>query len=360
MALGTFGSWKMFGKMLLFCAFCISAGYLIGIEWKLLNTEDDFVIAISILLIIATFGASILIGVKILKKIFGVVAVLALAMLFMFNTGCSRIGPGNVGIKVNMSGSGRGVEDYPARTGWVFYNPISSSIFEYPTYMQIAKWTKDVNEGNPLNEEITFTTGDQMQVAADISLGYYLRAEKVPHFYVKFRNDDIGGFTHGYLRNMARDKFDTIAGKYKIEQIMGDNAQFLAEVRSALQKEVESIGIKIDQFGFIGAPRPPQIVIAAINAKVEATQKAIQIENELRQSTAEAAKQVARAEGEAKAAIARAEGNARANQLMSASLTPNVIEWQRLQIQQMAVARWNGVRPTVEGASSGLLLQLNK
>ncbi len=53
----------------------------------------------------------------------------------------------------------------------------------------------------------------------------------------------------------------------------------------------------IDQFGFIGSPRPPQSVIDAINAKVQAQQIAVQKQNELVQSQADAAKLVAAAEG---------------------------------------------------------------
>ena len=62
---------------------------------------------------------------------------------------------------------------------------------------------------------------------------------------------------------------------------MGDNSRFLNEVRAALQKELEPLGVQIVQFGLIGSPRPPKVVTDAINASAEATQKAIQIQNEL-------------------------------------------------------------------------------
>jgi regulator of protease activity HflC (stomatin/prohibitin superfamily) len=116
----------------------------------------------------------------------------------------------------------------------------------------------------------------------------------VPAFYAKFRADDLDSYTHGFLRNLAREKFDTAGGKYRIEQIMGDNAAFLKEVRAGLQADVAQYGISITQFGFIGAPRPPQAVIDSINAKATATQKALQIELELKQAEAEGRKRVAR------------------------------------------------------------------
>ena len=296
-----------------------------------------------------------------MKKIFPAVLFIVVLIVMMMFFGCTRVGPGYVGIKVSMAGTSRGVDAYPATTGWVFYNRMTESVFEYPTFVQTAKWTRDPNEGHPVNEEITFTNKDSMLISADISLSYTLRSEKVPAFYVKFRSDDLDKFTHGYLRNVARDMFNETAGKYSIEQIMGDNGPFLAEVRQKLQAQVDAIGVVIEQFGLIGAPRPPDAVIGSINAKVQAQQIALQKQNEIMQAEAEAKKAVAVAQGEANAKIAVAEGEAKANQLLSGSITPVLLEWQKLRIQQQAIDKWNGVRPQVEaggGGNTGLLLNI--
>jgi regulator of protease activity HflC (stomatin/prohibitin superfamily) len=241
-----------------------------------------------------------------------------------------------------MAGDHKGVSDIPTTTGWTFYNPLGTSVYEYPTFMQSAVWTASKDEGHPSNEEITFTTVDQLQVGADISLAYQLNPAKVPAFYVKFRNDNLDQFTHGFLRNLAREKFDSVAGKYKIEQIMGDNGPFLKEVRDALQKDLDPIGVELQQFGFIGAPRPPQSVINAIQAKVQATQLAIQKQNEVAQAQADAAKHVAEAQGYADALAKRSEAEAEANLRIAKSLTPELVEWQKIQ-------KWNGQLPQVAG-----------
>lgn len=275
------------------------------------------------------------------------IAILAVAVSMLAGSGCTRIGPGHVGIEVDLAGSQRGVQDFTLKTGWVFYNPASTDVKEYPTYVQTAVWTKSPHEGKPVNEEITFTTGDQMKVDADISLAYHLVAEKVPAFYVKFRSDDLDQFTHGFLRNLAREKFDNIAGKYKIEDIMGDNAQFLADTRKVLQESLDPQGVILDQFGFIGAPRPPPSVVDAINEKVKAVQQAIMVENQLRSSKAEAQKRIAAAEGEA-----------RSNQVLTSSLSPTLLEWRRLELQGQAISKWNGNLPTYSGGGAIPFLQI--
>jgi regulator of protease activity HflC (stomatin/prohibitin superfamily) len=282
------------------------------------------------------------------------------ALLAAMTAACTRIGPGYVGIKVSNAGSERGVGKESLTTGWVFYTPGASTVLEYPTFVQQVVLTKSANEGSKNNDEITFTNSDQMTIAADISFAYHLEADQVPAFYTKFRSDDLDQFTHGYLKSLIRDKFNEVGGHYSIAQIMGDNGPFLKEVRDAVQQDVKGIGVVMEsQFGFIGAPRPPETVIASINAKAQAQQIATQKEMEVKQAEADARKAVAKADGDAKAAISSAQGQAQsilavaeaqaeANRKLQQSLTPALVEYTKVQ-------RWNGVLPTVSGGAQPLI-----
>lgn len=278
------------------------------------------------------------------KQAFVLAALLALSSTVL--GACTRVSPGYVGIQVSYAGTNRGVSDYPTTAGWVVYNPAFSTVLEWPTFVQTAKWTASATEGSPNDESITFTDKDKMQYHADVSLSYHLNPALVPAFYVKFRTENMDLFTHGYLRNVARDKFDTLGGQYNIDQIMGDNAEFLNKVRAAIAKEVLPVGVEIDQFGLIGAPRPPAQIQTAINRTAESQAIAKTKENELRQAQADAAKVVAKADGDAKAKLVWAQAEAEANKKLSESLSPNVLESQRLRLLQ---EKWNGALPTVNG-----------
>lgn len=287
-----------------------------------------------------------------MKREFKVIALMGVIAL---SIGCTRVGPGYVGIKVSMAGDSKGVSNVPAVTGWTFYNPLLSTVYEYPTFVQTAVWTQSPNEGDSPNcdkcdESITFTNADQMQISANISLSYHLVGEKVPAFYVKFRSDDLRKFTHGILRNMARDQFNEHGGRYSISQIMGDNAAFIRDVRSGLQSQLTPIGVELDQFGFIGAPIPPPAVIEAINGKVHATQLAQQKQNELVQAQADAAKEVAKTQGYAQSVLLRADAEAKRNKEIAESITPTLVEWEKVQ-------RWNGQMPQVT-SGNGMIMQL--
>lgn len=295
-----------------------------------------------------------------MQRIMRLVMIMAGVVGIFEGCACTRIEPGHVGIEIHLAGDQRGVSDIPTQTGWIFYAPWSTDVMEYPTFVQTAVWTKNPEEGSPTNEEVSFNTKDGLVMTGDVSLSYRLDQAKVPQFYVKFRSDDLTTFTHGFLRNVARDAFNEVAGQYAVEDIYGaKKEEFLKEVRKRLVAGVEDVGVNIEQFGFIGAPRPPESVIKAIDAKSAATQLAMQAENELRRTEAEAKKIIAKAEGDAQAKVKTAEGEARANAILAKSISPALLEWRRLDLQHAAVAKWDGRRPTVEGAGSGLLLQVS-
>ena len=165
---------------------------------------------------------------------------------------------------------------------------------------------------------------------------------------MKFRSDDLAQFTHTFLRNIAREAFNKAAARYNADDLYGaKKEEVLGKAREYVNAEVKDIGVVIEQFGYVGAPRPPDNVRQAIDAKIAAIQRSIQVENEVRAAKAEAQKNVAIAQGQAQA-----------NQILAQSLSPTLIEWRRLGLTEQAIQKWDGRRPTVEGSGSGLLLNV--
>jgi regulator of protease activity HflC (stomatin/prohibitin superfamily) len=247
------------------------------------------------------------------------------------------------------------------RTGWVFYSPLTTQIIEFPTYVQTVKWTRDTNEGHPINEEMGFNSKEGMEIFADVSLSYAIDAGRVPDFYVKYRVSELDRFTHGILRDIVRNSLNEVASAYTVEDIYGEKkSQFLAQVEQQIQSKVTNVGVGVQQFGFIGAPRVPGLIAQAITAKAQAIQEAERAKNELATTQPEAAKKIAEAGGDAKSAVMRAQGEADANRIRQNSLSPQLLELRRLENQRALIERWNGQMPTVETGQSGALIQLPK
>ena len=294
----------------------------------------------------------------------GAAALLGLLLFFNYIFSLTRIGAGYTGVEILLSGSQRGASEIPIRTGWVFYSPIRSQIIEFPTYVQTVKWTRNPDEGHPGNEEMSFNSKEGMEIYVDVSLSYAIEPRKVPDFYLKYRVSDLDNFTHGILRDIVRNSLNEVASTYTIEQIYGEQkAQFLHEVEALIQQKVSPVGVVIQQFGFIGAPRVPEVIATAITSKAQAIQNAEQARNELAGTQAQAAKRIAEADGEAKSAVTRAQGEAEANRIRQSSITPQLLELRRLENQRQLIDRWNGQLPQVESGgqgSGGILLQLPK
>jgi regulator of protease activity HflC (stomatin/prohibitin superfamily) len=260
-------------------------------------------------------------------------------------TSCYQtVPPGHVGILVQQTGSQRGVQDFPIKTGRVFYTPWNEDILVYPTSIQRAVWSKSLVEGKPVNEEIAFQSREGLHFTADINCSYELIADQVPHFYVRFRKDDIDDFTHGFLRDTIRNAFN-ISTEYSAEDINGSKqAELVNRAADVARKVLAPFGVNIVQLGFIAPPRPPDVVRLAYENKIAATQKAEQAENEKREAIAQ---------GEKVKAMAAA--TAEANREINASLTPQLVQWRQLDVLQ---SKWNGQMPQVVGSGGMPLLNL--
>jgi regulator of protease activity HflC (stomatin/prohibitin superfamily) len=286
-----------------------------------------------------------------------------LILLVLFGTvlvRVTRIEAGHVGVQINLAGQQRGASEIPVRTGWVVYSPLSTQIIEFPTYVQTVKWTKDLSEGHPINEEMGFNSKEGMEIFVDVSLSYAIDPTKAPDFYVKYRVNDMDTFTHGILRDIVRNSLNEVASTYVVEDIYGEKkAEFLGKVQAKIEQKTAPVGVNVQQFGFIGAPRVPSVIATAITAKAQAIQQAERARNELATTQAEAAKKIAEAEGDAKSMVTRAQGEADANRIRQNSLTPQLLELRRIENNRVMIDKWNGQLPTVQsGQGSGMILQL--
>src|SRR5271163_213169 len=147
-----------------------------------------------------------------------------LAVVLAGASSCTKVSPGYVGIKVNNWGSQKGVQDYPLKTGMVFYNPLTEDMYDFPTFMVTRTWTQNINEGNPIDESITFNSIEGTQVNADVAITYFFDPHDVPEIFVKFRaKPDI--LTDGYIHNRVRDFLNREASDMKVVDIFGQGKQ---------------------------------------------------------------------------------------------------------------------------------------
>ena len=232
-------------------------------------------------------GGSALTDRTLRRLVVGIVLLVGLGVLL--NATSMRIDAGHVGVKVNLAGSARGVQDIPVVTGWVFYNPLTEQIVSFPISVQNVVWTASPNEGRTVDESITFSSQEGVNVNSDIGLSFHIDAAKAPHLYLRFRQPDVMVLADGYVRNAVREAFNDIASRMVVQDIYGaGKGKLVADVSGRLRDVLGKDGFIIDQLTINGALRLPENVAQAINRAMEATQNAIQSENRVRQVRAEA------------------------------------------------------------------------
>ncbi|HYL60916.1 MAG TPA: prohibitin family protein [Candidatus Acidoferrales bacterium] len=273
---------------------------------------------------------------------FGMLAIVAVVLMSL--GGCTKVEPGYVGIKVNLYGKQRGVSDYPIVTGRVWYNPWTQEIYQFPTFLQNVVWTRAANEGGAGDESITFNSREGAIINADVGVSYQFEAAKVPEIFVEFRQP-AQVITNVYIRNKVRDALNREASNMPVTDIYGIQKQaLLNNVKRDLEQEIGPKGVHFDTISFTSGLRVPPQVEESINAAIEATQRAVQAQNKVAQSRAEAEQRVAEANGIAQSIMIKAKAQSDANNLLNASLSPMLIQYEALQ-------KWNGIMPEVTGGA---------
>jgi regulator of protease activity HflC (stomatin/prohibitin superfamily) len=282
-------------------------------------------------------------------KIKNIMLVLLMVIVSFGTVACSKVPAGTVGVKVYLLGGEKGVDKEILGPGRYFIG-WNEELFLFPTWQQNYVWTKDVQPGSETDESITFQTAEGLTVNADVGITYSVDPNKIPDLFQKYRRG-LPEITDTFLRNMVRDSINGKAGKMNVESVYGSGKQDLIDaVQVEITEHVRPFGIIIEKIYLVGEFRLPEVVVDALNAKISATQKAQQRENEVAQAKAEADKEIA---------VAR--GVAESNLIKAKSLTPELLKWEELAIQKIQSEKWDGKLPTtVLGGNTGTLLQLNK
>jgi regulator of protease activity HflC (stomatin/prohibitin superfamily) len=281
---------------------------------------------------------------RVLMLIVGLVVALVL-----LPTTITYVNPGYVGIVIHRAGGG--VDKTPLGPGLHLRNPLTTGIEEYPVFMQTLVLAKSASEGSYSNEEINVNSKEGQPISLDVSMSFELDQDKAPGLYSTFRRD-ITTIQHGYVKQSIRQALQEVIGNEEIAAVIGPKkAEAVNQTQQLLSQRLAQYGLIVKQFT-INELRAPPAVIEAINQKNVMQQQALTAQNELQKNTFQAQGDSIKAAGQAKAILSLAESQAKANDLLSRSVTANLVQYEMAK-------KWDGKMPQV---SSGAipLLQLGK
>ena len=281
-------------------------------------------------------------GTQRLRRI--VFAVMALVVvLVLLPNAFTYINPGHVGIVIHRAGGG--VDKAFLEPGVHARIPFATGIEEYPVFLRTLVLAR--NGANGGNDEINVNSVEGQPLSLDVSLSFELDPVQTPKLYSTFRTD-IDLITHGYVKQTIRQALQEVIGQEPVADVIGPKkAEATNRTFALIAQRLAPFGFQVKQFT-INELRAPSTVMDAINTKNVMQQQALTAQNELQKNTFQAQGDSIKAAGRAKAITAEAEAQARANELLSRSITPNLVQYE-------LTKKWDGKLPQVSGGGTPLI-----
>lgn len=268
---------------------------------------------------------------KTAKILFRIGIGLCLALILSLSC-CTVVDNSEVGIKFKkFSVTEQGKLKTTPVSGFTFYNPITTSVYTYPVFIQRVDY-------QPFN----VTTKDAAAFTMDPVLAYQINRDMASEIFSKYRKP-LRDIEAGYMRTCVYDAYRITANNYTSDELMASRAKFESEVRTMLDSSLGQEGFIVTEF--TSQITPPESLSAAIEAKNQAIQESLKAENLVKQAEANAKIAIAKAQGEAEALRIQADGEAYYNRTVAASLN-------ELLVRKDAIEKWDGKLPEYNGGGA--------
>ena len=271
-------------------------------------------------------------------KVIALFVVLGSFLMFL-PASCERIDAGHVGIKVNNTASEKGVSKTELVTGWQFYIPWMSQVYEWPTYVQHKEYDKI---------EVTMKGGTIF--TAIPAINYSVISDSVSSIFETFRRD-LPEIEDGFLKTCMLEAFRSTAGDFTPDSLLMNRQLFENTVRQRFIAQIKPKGFLLAQL--TSNLTPPPALVESITLKNRAVQNAQTEENKVKISIAQANQKIAVARGDSARMVIRAQSEAKAYELQQRNLTPELLK-------KMYLDKWNGTLPSVmAGNGSNMMYSIN-
>lgn len=266
-----------------------------------------------------------------MKRIKAIIAVVIAMSVVVMMSSCTRIDAACEGIKVNLYGSDKGVDDVVLVTGMVWFNPFTEEVYEYPTYVQMVDY-----------EPFEINAKDGSKFTVDPTLNINPIGGKAAAIFKKYRKP-LDEVIHDVLKTHIINAYRIKLNAYTTDELVSKREEFERVTEDYLREVLAKENFELGEM--TSGLKYPESLERSITAKNQAVQEALRISNEVAAIEAEAQKKIAAAKGNAEAQRITADAEAYYNRTVSASLSNTLV-------QMKALEKWDGKTPVVSGGAS--------
>ena len=197
-------------------------------------------------------------------------------------------------------------------------------------------------------KETRSASKDLQTVETTVTVNYHPDKESVHRLYKNLGLD----YENRVIQPAIEETVKQVTANYNAEELITKRPLVKQDIESSIRERLNQFEVVTEVISITDFEFSP-LFAQAIEAKVEAEQKALKAENDLRRIEVEAKQREANAIGVANANIAEAKGEAEAIAIINKALAenPNYLEWLKTQA-------WDGKLPLVVGEGGTPFIQI--
>lgn len=240
----------------------------------------------------------------------------------------------------------KGVKNEVLSPGWHLVSPAIKTS-KYSTATEQLYMSKDKRDGSKDDDSFDVTCKDG-KLNADFEMSYSFNAEDIPTVMKRYRGMSGDDIINSVIRGKIKTYINEETSKFTVmDAHLEKKGELNKTIFNRLKKELKAYGVVVESAN-LSQTRPDEKLAKAIAERSEANQKLEKIKLEAQIIEQEAENKRIAAQGEADAALIRAQGEAEANKELERSLTPELIELEKIKA-------WDGKLPTVQGSSNPII-----
>jgi len=187
-----------------------------------------------------------------------------------------------------------------------------------------------------IEAEADSASRDLQDVTTVIALNYHLNPDQVPELYQKIGKD----YESRIVVPSIHESVKSITAQFTAEELVTRRSEVKSRLRELLRVKLAEFYMTVDDVNIVNFQFSEEFD-KAIEQKVTAEQLKLKAQMDL-----------SRIEIEAEQFKRMAEAEAYALQLQKAQITPDLVKLREIEVQELAIAKWNGVLPMVTGGNA--------
>jgi regulator of protease activity HflC (stomatin/prohibitin superfamily) len=176
---------------------------------------------------------------------------------------------------------------------------------------------------------------DLQNVETIIALNFHLSQGEVPSLY-----QEVGtSYVDRIINPAIQESVKAVQAKFTAEELISRRTEVRQGIQQVLTERLVKYYIVVDDFNIVNFQFSEEFN-SAIEAKVTAEQQKLKAEMDLE-----------RIRVEKEQIITQAQAEAESLRLQKMEITPDLIKLRQIEVQRVAIEKWNGVLPQVTGGA---------